>query len=523
MSTRLATAASKFLGSRSSRRGFLTRTALTGTALAVAPIDYLVHPKSAYAAVCNCSGSSCDCGSLCCDGYTEFCCHTTGANTCPPGTVAAGWWKADGSGLCGPAAARYYLDCNAVSCGSCGCGSSGTCPPSCSGLNCGCAFGSCNNRKHNCVAFRYGQCNQDISCLGAIVCRVVTCTPPWVMDSKCTATVATDNATRFHNRPCLSEAPFGAFDFASTSGGKLQVAGWTADSNSDRKVTVHVYVSGRLVTAAFANRSRPDVARVVPGIGPDHGFNITMPISPGVHQVCVYAIDDMGQFNNRLLGCKTVDSRDKAAIGSLDVATPQGDTVRVAGWAADQDTPSSVAKVHVYIDNRFAGVANADRLRPDVGAAFPGLGNNHGFSASFPVGPGQHTVCVYGINTRPGGVNSLLGCRTFTSGDRTPTGSLDTVTQSGGTVVAGGWAADFDTPTTSAQVHLYVDNQFAGRTVASLPRSDVGTIFPALGPSHGFRAELSIGPGRHVVCAYAINTRSGGAHTFLGCRTIDVV
>ena len=82
-------------------------------------------PGSAYAAVCSCSGSSCDCGSRCCDGYTEFCCTLNGDNRCPPGSIMAGWWKADGSGFCGPNAPRYYMDCNA-SCGGCGCGRSGT-------------------------------------------------------------------------------------------------------------------------------------------------------------------------------------------------------------------------------------------------------------------------------------------------------------------------------------------------------------------------------------------------------------
>ena len=38
-------------------------------------------------------GSSCDCSALCCDGYTEFCCTLYGSNSCPPGTLAAGWWR----------------------------------------------------------------------------------------------------------------------------------------------------------------------------------------------------------------------------------------------------------------------------------------------------------------------------------------------------------------------------------------------------------------------------------------------
>ncbi|NNE74078.1 MAG: twin-arginine translocation signal domain-containing protein, partial [Acidimicrobiales bacterium] len=208
MSTTLAQKASRFLERRSDRRGFLRRSALVGTAMAAAPTTYVLKPKTAYAAICNCSGSNCDCGALCCDGYTEFCCTLNGVNGCPPGTSYGGWWKADGSGYCdnGTPQPRYYLDCNAA-CNNCGCGASGVCAGSCSGTPCGCANGSCNNRKAGCTGFRYGQCNQATACLGPIVCRVVTCTPPWDLDPTCTTAVRTDNNTRFHNRPCLQEDP----------------------------------------------------------------------------------------------------------------------------------------------------------------------------------------------------------------------------------------------------------------------------------------------------------------------------
>jgi hypothetical protein len=39
--------------------------------------------------------------------------------------------------------------------------------------------------------------------MGPIVCRVITCSPPWVWETTCTTTSATDNNTAFHNRPCL--------------------------------------------------------------------------------------------------------------------------------------------------------------------------------------------------------------------------------------------------------------------------------------------------------------------------------
>jgi hypothetical protein len=203
VSARLADRAAQLFARAPSRRSFLKRSAMAGTALAVAPADFVLRPGTAYGAICNCSGSSCQCGSLCCDGYTEFCCTMTGANSCPPGTLAAGWWKADGSAYC--AGPRYYIDCNAT----CRCGSGTICPDSCSNApwGCGCGKGDCNNRKAGCTQFRYGQCNQQVPTVGRIACRVVSCDPAVLVVGNCAPTVAVDNSTANHNKPCLQPAP----------------------------------------------------------------------------------------------------------------------------------------------------------------------------------------------------------------------------------------------------------------------------------------------------------------------------
>lgn len=203
MSARLADRAARWLVRHPNRRSFLQRSALIGTALAVAPADFVLRPGTAYAAICNCSGSSCDCGSLCCDGYTEFCCTITGSNSCPPGTIAAGWWKADGSQYCN--GSRYYIDCNAT----CRCGGGRICSDDCSNApwGCGCANGDCNNRKAGCTAFRYGQCHQEVATVGRIACRVVSCDPAVLVVSACAPTIAVDNSTANHNKPCLQQAP----------------------------------------------------------------------------------------------------------------------------------------------------------------------------------------------------------------------------------------------------------------------------------------------------------------------------
>lgn len=190
------------VANRLDRRSFIARSAVVGSALVTAPTDLLLRPTSAYAAVCSCQGQACECGSLCCDGYTEFCCAIYGANACPSGSLTGGWWKADGSAFCG-GAARYYMDCHKP-CGTCSCGGGGICSGACNGTPCGCGRGRCDHRKAGCTSFRYGNCNNQHACIGPIQCRVVTCTAPWLIEPTCSpSAVRTDNNTRSHNRPCL--------------------------------------------------------------------------------------------------------------------------------------------------------------------------------------------------------------------------------------------------------------------------------------------------------------------------------
>lgn len=191
MSTALVDAASRLVD-RTSRRGFLRRVALAGTALVAAPVAYVLRPISAYAAIVpsDCSNGRCT------EGWTEFCSEIHGVNTCPPGALIGGWWRAEGNVYC-DGNSRYYMDCHASEC-SCACGSSGTCSPSCTSFACTCANDSCGNWRTGCNRFRYGQCNNQEPCIGPIICRVVTCVPPWEWDSSCTTTDAVSQTTYDH-------------------------------------------------------------------------------------------------------------------------------------------------------------------------------------------------------------------------------------------------------------------------------------------------------------------------------------
>lgn len=506
---RIVDKVSGLLARRTGRRGFLARSAVVGSAIAANPVTYALTPTTAYAAICSCSGSACDCGQLCCDGYTEFCCTLSGENKCPPGTLLGGWWKVDGSGFCG-GGPRYYMDCNAP-CNSCGCGGGGVCSGACSGTGCGCAFGDCNNRKAGCTLFRYGQCNQHVGCVGPIVCRVVTCVPPWALDASCTTTVRVDGATAGHDRACLHRV-VGSVDSVTEAAGGARVRGWALDFDTQSPVAVHVYVDGGFAGSQTANTHRPDVGVAYRGWGDNHGYDVTIPVGGGaVKQVCVWGINAGAGSDHAFLGCRTV--RLSTPFGSFDGISAGPGSIRLTGWAIDPDTTGAI-KVHAYVDGAYRGEFTASGFRSDVGSAF-GLGNFHGFDITLPVAGGSHEVCVYAINAGAGSVNSQIGCRTVDVGR--PFGSLDNVVSTGGGLLVQGWAIDPDT-SGSILVHAYVDSVYKGEFTANLSRPDVAARFPGLGANHGYEFTVATTPGQHNVCVYGINNAEGG-HALIGCKT----
>jgi hypothetical protein len=188
LTERLVTRLASFGSGPTTRRRFLTAATLTGTAIAVDPIGFLIRPQSAYATVC---GPDAACGS----GYTVMCCTiNNGRNTCPPNTFRGGWWKADQSSYCG-GNARYYIDCNALPGHSFECRLCNPTP-------------TCDKRRRACNIFRYGQCNTQISGTTAVVCREISCVPPWQVYPQCSSSSRTDNATAQHNAPCLALVTF---------------------------------------------------------------------------------------------------------------------------------------------------------------------------------------------------------------------------------------------------------------------------------------------------------------------------
>jgi Methylamine utilisation protein MauE len=188
---RLVDGSARLLEARLSRRTALTRIAVAGSALAVAPVRYLLYPGTALGVVVP---GRCKDG-LCTDGYTAFCCEINqGLNTCPAGTFVGGWWMCTdyrGHQLCHGSGVRYYIDCNNL-------------PGRPFPGGCRCAHDDCSHRRQACNVFRYGQCNTHIKGTTTVVCRVITCEKPSRIDAlNCNATLMIDDAVCGHEAGCL--------------------------------------------------------------------------------------------------------------------------------------------------------------------------------------------------------------------------------------------------------------------------------------------------------------------------------
>jgi hypothetical protein len=320
-----------------------------------------------------------------------------------------------------------------------------------------------------------------------------------------------------------THVPLGNLDLAQQAGpAVVGASGWALDPDTAEATAVELLVDGAVVATTSTDQPRPDVTRVYPGFPGPRGWTVTASVAPGSRRVCARALDTTGD-DARILGCRTVAVGGGDPIGNVDgVAPSTAAPLLLEGWAIDPDTTDTI-DIHLYVDGRYSRTATADRLRRDVGHAYPGYGDAHGFSIALPgLTAGSHVACAFAINELAGTRNTLLGCRAFETAGVPPVGNVDTVAVVDGRRSLLGWAIDPDT-INPINVHLWADGRYLGAGTANRVRPDVGRAFPAYGSGHGFAIPVDrLTPGSHRVCAYGIDASGAGPNPLLRCQWINV-
>jgi hypothetical protein len=192
-------------------------------------------------------------------------------------------------------------------------------------------------------------------------------------------------------------------------------------------------------------------------------------------------------------------------------------TVWVSGWAIDPDTSAPI-DVHVYVDGVLNHTMGSSSLsRPDVGAAYPGYGDQHGWNVPLRNVGGPQNVCVFAINAVGPGDNPVLGCRQIDVSN--PLGSVKIDPSYPLGLRVRGWARDLDSadPVT---VTITIKGHEPVVVLANAPLPQRNGTMPLEADGRGFDVSIPLPLGRYDVSVVAGN-QGPGRDTKLGGYTMD--
>ncbi len=296
----------------------------------------------------------------------------------------------------------------------------------------------------------------------------------------------------------------GSLDTAVEAPGGIRITGWWLDLrtfNPSPYIWVNIDgIGGPHIADGPIGAVGFDFSLNFPGVGLDHGFDITIPSPPGMHQVCVYG----SRANMPLIPCKWVFVHG-GRTGSFDQvrATPAG--IQLSGWALDRSTTNPT---YVWINvNGVGGAYLSDTPRPWFELIYPGYGNNHGYDVTIPKPPGTYQVCALNID------GTSQGCKNVTVPSNAA-GSFDSATGVPGGIKLSGWSADL---TTTNPSYIWVNvNGVGGPYTADATLPWFNALYPGAGLNHGFNTTIAKPPGTYQVCIYGTNSQA------LGCKTVTV-
>lgn len=230
------------------------------------------------------------------------------------------------------------------------------------------------------------------------------------------------------------------------------------------------------------------------------GTEVELPGSPRV-------IADRGGVANR------------APLGAFDICNK----VVLAGWAWDEDAPSSPVQVEIWLDDELFTTLSADSKRDGLKWSNVTPDPNHGWVMTTPgvlLDNRTHVIRAFAVNIPAGVKVELQGSpKTYRREENSaPMGSYWYADENR----LRGWAADPDLGSEPCDIEIYIDGKLWTRVKADArDNSLVGTGY-APNAEHGFDIVPpdSVRDGKvHDVTIYAVNSPEGPP-TNLGTRTI---
>jgi hypothetical protein len=301
--------------------------------------------------------------------------------------------------------------------------------------------------------------------------------------------------------------------------GSFRIAGWGFDRRSSTPAEVVVEINGTEVARSATSVARPDVVTTFGPTTPAiSGFDLSVASREGSNSVCVY-IAEQSYGALRLIQCSTFGVSN-APIGFVDAVYYNGLTVRLDGWALDPNTTDAI-DVRLTVDGVLAATSLADGSRPDIAAAYPASGAEHGYWVEAAVPAGRRDVCLVAVNKLAGSDSTIRCVVVGALADPGPLGIAEAYTRVGSSVEVAGWALEGDSAG-SINVTLSVNGAPITTVRAAEARADIARIYPGYGAAHGFHGSVGLTAGLNRICATAINTAAGANVTF-GCTEVSVV
>jgi len=312
-------------------------------------------------------------------------------------------------------------------------------------------------------------------------------------------------------------SPEGEVYSVAVSPRSIRITGWVVDpSVPTYSVPVAIQVAGSWFSTTASNADTTGTTQVA-GAGPNHGFDLEIPWTPGVSRVCVTFIN-FGAGSNVSLSCTFATVPDyPSAMGAVESATATPGSVALVGWAVRPDAPTGSVNVAAQVGSKWFQLTSG---QPDAVAPtkVTGAGPNQGFSGSLALPSGTQNICIWA--TSSGGVSSQIACTTvIVPTVPAPVGGIETAVAGAGTIAITGWAVRPDAPTGAVNVAAQIGNSWYQLTSGQPDSVAPGEVVGA-GPNQGYKGTISTTPGVKTLCIWAAS--SAGVGMQLGCTSVMV-